>query len=419
MRKRLLLPMFLLNVFGILVFSSIDKRPERKYKKVYLIDQVEIVANSKLPESHTGRPIRITFTVDLTIGVTEGDENFMYGSRVYFNTDKQGNFYVNDWDQKRILKYDSEGQYLLTMGREGQGPGDFGNAWRPHFDIDENLYVFDLSNHRISYFSKEGNFLKLIKLPQNFTVYNIFTNGSYTAVKRIDREEKDGIHHEMTYGVYDSKFIQMGEIHRYELSPVALSGRDSKSRAQFTADILSREALKPSEFIHWLVSEDENIYLGYPSDYSIKVFNRKGRLVREIQRIYDPIKVTQKDKEHYFHIQETEFFRFIPTSEEIKKDVKKLVKFPKYKPAYQGFSLMENGWLLVKADFQAGGTTLFDVFDGKGKYIAQFKTSVATENLYFKNGKAYALAIEEYYRFIKRYHFEIQEFKGGKWVKAQ
>jgi len=39
--------------------------------------------------------------------------------------------------------------------------------------------------------------------------------------------------------------------------------------------------------------------------------------------------------------------------------------------------------------------------------------------LIFKNGKAYALAIENDYRFVKRYRYEIQEYRDNKWVKKK
>jgi len=77
----------------------------------------------------------------------------------------------------------------------------------------------------------------------------------------------------------------------------------------------------------------------------------------------------------------------------------------------------ENKWLAVIVDSIKNEYALFDIFDQEGKYITQFKSSIPVENLFFKNGKAYALAIEDDYRFVKRYNYEIQEYKDNKWVK--
>lgn len=86
---------------------------------------------------------------------------------------------------------------------------------------------------------------------------------------------------------------------------------------------------------------------------------------------------------------------------------------------------MENGWLAVIVDSRENEYTLFDIFDKEGKYIAHFRTTVPllpTEGFnehqfFFKNGKAYAVAEENEYKFVKRYSFEIQEYKDNKWVR--
>lgn len=79
---------------------------------------------------------------------------------IVFSTDEEGNFYVTDYDNHRILKYDPEGKHLLTFGREGQGPGEFRTLSVPRFDKDKNLYISDALERRMSFFDKNGNYLK-------------------------------------------------------------------------------------------------------------------------------------------------------------------------------------------------------------------------------------------------------------------
>ena len=73
---------------------------------------VKVISNPKMPQPPDGKPIFMIFEEDLSIGVREGDEKYMFGNRVYFNTDGDGNFYVTDWDRKRIQKYDPQGKAL-------------------------------------------------------------------------------------------------------------------------------------------------------------------------------------------------------------------------------------------------------------------------------------------------------------------
>jgi len=128
-------------------------------------EEVKIISNPKTPSPKNGVKIRIVFEEELFIGEEEGDENYMFGNDVFLNTDDKGNFYVGDWDRKRIQKYDPEGKYLLTIGRLGQGPGEFQNISKVRFDSGNKLYVVDISSRRISFFDHKGEFQNMIKSP--------------------------------------------------------------------------------------------------------------------------------------------------------------------------------------------------------------------------------------------------------------
>lgn len=370
---------------------------------------VEIATNPKTPKPKDGNKIRMVFEEELSIGVEEGDENYMFGGRVYFNADDEGFIYVTDWDRKRIQKFDHNGQYLLTIGRKGQGPGEFRNVWRPRFDKDNHLFVTDISNNRIHFFDRYGNFLRDKKIPQGFSCQYINSKdmiiGSYN---KIIEEDKSGTKWFISFGMFDEKFNPVKEIHKRS-SESKTTG--TKSRAQFTADIWSQDAYK-AEICHFM-TEDDILYFGYPERYEIQIFSPEGKLTKIIRREYDPIRVSKMHKKRFEKYMEDEFFRLFPRFNDIKEDVFRLMEYPKYLPAYQSFVVMENGWLFVVVDFMPEQYTLVDIFDRDGNYIAQFDARIPAENLFFKNGKAYALATENDYRFVKRYKYEIQEYKDN------
>ena len=165
------------------------------------------------------------------------------------------------------------------------------------------------------------------------------------------------------------------------------------------------------------MTDDGLLYFGYPEKYEICIFSSEGKIIKTIRREYDPMRISKKHKNNFVKSMEDDFLRLSPYPEGIKKQASQLIKYPKFKPAYQDFTLMDNGWLLVIIDSSEKDSKLIDIFDQYGKYIAQFTTSVSTNRLIFKNGKAYALAIENDYRFVKRYNYEIQEYKNNRWVK--
>jgi hypothetical protein len=412
---------FLLITF-IIIFAIANYFPKKalasEMANVQKSDEVITVSNPKTPDYKKGLKMRMVFEEELSIGVAEGDENYMFGGRVYFKTDDEGNFYVVDWDRKRIQKYDPHGKYLLTMGGKGQGPGEFINVWDPKFDKDKNLYVMDIANKRVSFFNEDGKFIKQIKVPAGLSVLGVNSRGFYFAGQSKIVEDAAMAKVITSYGLFDDKFDPISEIHRTTWESKNPSGRDAESRAKFLADIFSAEAFKPN--VTHFFAENDFIYFGYPEKYEISVYSPEGKLSKIIQREYTPLKVTKKHKENFISYLESEYFRLaVPTPDEIKKKVYQLIEYPKYIPAYQSFTLMENGWLAVVVDSIENDYTLIDIFDEEGKYIAQFQTTVPVENLFFKNGKAYALATENDYKFVKRYKLEIQEYKDKRWVKAR
>lgn len=407
-------------VFFIVIFLATNYFPKEtlaeEMNMIQKSEDVVVVSNPKIPVLKNGFKIRIVFKEELSIGEVKGDENYMFGNLVFFNTDEVGNFYVTDWDRKRVQKYDSQGKYLITIGREGQGPGEFQNLSIPRFDKDNNIYFLDVASLRISFFDKDGRFLRQIKVPSVFERLYINSINYFIAQQSKVLEDSDVFKYALIYGLFDDKFNPIVEFHRETRERKAPAGRDEKSIAEFLAYGLSEYAFK--SFINYIIDKNDYIYFGNPEKYEIHIYSPEGKLIKKIMREYEPIKVTKKDKEHFVRTWGEAFFRALPPrAAALKKKAFKLITYPQYKPAYLSFTLMENGWLLVVIDSIENKYALIDIFNKEGRYIAQFKAKIPAENLFFKNGKAYALAAGNGYKFVKRYNFEIQEYRDNRWVR--
>ncbi len=59
----------------------------------------------------------------------------------------------------RILKFDSEGNFITSWGELGFRPGQFRTPHALEFDSEGRLYVADRGNHRIQIFSQDGELL--------------------------------------------------------------------------------------------------------------------------------------------------------------------------------------------------------------------------------------------------------------------
>jgi len=242
-----------MHYFSSVVFAQ-------KGFKVEKIDGILIVSNPKTPIPKNGLKKRIIFKEELSIGVIEGDDNYMFGTKIDLNTDDEGNFYVSDYANKRIQKFDSKGKYIITIGRKGQGPGEFEYLSKVKFNNEDNLYVNDPINKRVSFFDKKGIFLRQIRIPVRFRYlaknFKDFIVGSKPDLIR----EKDVEKSVTNFGLFNNEF-----------NPIVVLCKKEEEIAQLNegnlAIAFTQDAFRPN-LIHTITAEDI-IYLGYPNIYEI------------------------------------------------------------------------------------------------------------------------------------------------------
>lgn len=89
------------------------------------------------------------------------DEEIMLYDPQYIIQDTNGDMYVVDYGAFQILRFDSEGNYIMSYGSGvGSAPGEFVSISSVQVTSDSLIYVTDPNNTRISSFSKAtGNFV--------------------------------------------------------------------------------------------------------------------------------------------------------------------------------------------------------------------------------------------------------------------
>lgn len=228
------------------------------------------------------------------------------------------------------------------------------------------------------------------------------------AVDETKEEREDGYRWETTVGLYDDKFQPLAVFHRENHEIKESGGRGEDSVAQSWAASMSEWAFRPVR--HYFLAPNDEIYFGFPSAYEIQVYSPVGKLVRIIRKDFEPSPVTARDKEQYENFQKAEFLRFMPAQfENAKKKALKLISYPKYRPAYQDFTVGDNGWLFVIVNSEGNEFTVLDVFNAEGRYIARTEAAIPSEMLCFKKGKAYAIATEDSYKSVKRFSYTVRE----------
>ncbi len=121
------------------------------------------IIESTAPAWPTGEGWTVGGEPALHIGVIEGPDEyqFMVVTGVF---EVDGRIVVGDWSGE-IRFYDDAGTFLGAFGREGQGPGEFGQlAWVRPFRVD-SIFTWDQRGRRVSVFDRDGNFARSLTFP--------------------------------------------------------------------------------------------------------------------------------------------------------------------------------------------------------------------------------------------------------------
>lgn len=98
-------------------------------------------------------------------------------------------YYINDGNQ--ILVFDIKGDFLLKLGRKGDGPGEYGIIYSIAIDIDSNL-IYISSVNKIIIFSADHNFIKENKYPMLLPYINIVDNNLLIISDEISGDFENG-----------------------------------------------------------------------------------------------------------------------------------------------------------------------------------------------------------------------------------
>lgn len=77
--------------------------------------------------------------------------------------DKDGNIYVTDTDNTRILVFDGKGKYLFKFGKRGEKRGELFTPLGIDVDEDGNIYVCDKDLHKIVIYDSEGKVIDEVR----------------------------------------------------------------------------------------------------------------------------------------------------------------------------------------------------------------------------------------------------------------
>jgi len=361
MRKYLYLTLAFFIVFSVLNQARGEKIQART------VDGVKVIENSKEPAPPKGALTKLNLKEEFSLGQGGADEE-MFSEITGLDVDNDGNIYILDRKERKIKIFDSEGKFLKQFGKEGQGPGEMNLPVSLQITSNNELVVADALNQRLTFYSLQGEFLRALSTAKALGLSLPVFDSQGNIVGQQIVPPASG----------ETKIMQEARKYDGELNPLF-------TIASIDISSIIQGKINPFQFIHFYqLGKDDSIFFANFNEYEIKVLNSEGKLVKRILKDYNPVKVTEKDKE--------EFFERLPGEADPVRD---RIEFPKEYPPYQNFTLDEQGRLFVRT-FERGKKEreyFFDVFDKEGQYIAKFPFKGDTR--VWKAQKLYAIDEDE------------------------
>jgi hypothetical protein len=367
-------------IFSVILLFASCQRDQSGWKgSIEVVDGVQTVKN---PEEPVYSGDVVGFEEDLSIGTAVGEDEYVFSRIGGIDVDDDGDVYAIDSSSAHVRVFDASGQYLWTIGRKGQGPGEFQMPGFVQVTSQGEIAVYDFQAQRLVFFSPDGTYQKQVSSARiRFPVMPIRldSHGNIVGYQVMAPPPIGGL----DIAKYDPDFEPLFAIAREE---------PNKDRRERVFDLA-----KPG--FHCAVSPKDNIIWGNSSVYELHVLSPEGQPIRIIQKKCDRLPMTAGFREKY----EKELAGLV------ERGIK--LSFPDRFPAFMDFSLDEKEWLWVRTYDRLEGEEeyySFDIFDAEGKYLARIPIRVSLDQKsVWKHNALYTIETgEEGYQMIKRFKVE-------------
>lgn len=306
----------------------------------------------------------IAETPTLDLGVVEGSTHFEFQYVSGAIRIANGNIVVANSGSDELRCFDSDGHYLWTAGRNGEGPGEFRNlGWVQRLGPD-SIAAYDRSLHRVSVFDLSGKLGRTTNLE---------------APGGVLRPTALGVLDDGTIIVQANAYVTPGTVSE-GLNPV------DGWLLRYTAGGEIGDTIAPAPPVSWFAFANgprrhiasqpfshrtvvavasNHVYVGHTSAFEIGSYDASGGPNRLFRMLTSNRPVTPDDIQNYLDIQ----LERATTAEErsAERDMVEAAPFPETFPAFASLLVDDSGRLWVE-DYRVPGDSdvTYSVFDGEG-----------------------------------------------------
>ena len=315
-----------------------------------------------------------TLEPEVSIGELDGPEEYLFGSVSSIAVDDDHNVYVLDGQADQILQYDALGDYVRTVARRGEGPGELDRADQVAFLPDGRLVVTDPRNRRVQLLGPEAGDREEWPLQDShpYGSHGLWTDTAgrtYTFHVDATATGMDA----MLDGVVivrgpDGTHLDTLPGPASDFDPPMLTA-SSKPRGPTGATGHRTEPVPFSPAAVWAGHPHGGILKGISSDYRIDLL--LGDRVLRIERAFDPIPVPPAERDHYRDSIMDMMLWMDPDWEWNGPPI------PESKPVFRRLHSGKDGRIWVElspelrsaSDISLGERIRYDVFEAGGTYL--------------------------------------------------
>ncbi len=230
---------------------------------------------------------------------------------------------------------------INNFGKKGEGPGEFLNL----FDdvglmlnvLDDKLFIN--SGNKITYYSKNGEFLKELRVKNGALLKPVGEN--YVGFRR--GSENNIVYNYVT--LFDKSFKRIKDLYK------------EKYWYQQGKEVDPVTNVRPPLYYVY-----KNLIYSRNDKGNINIFNSKGALISKTSVIFKTRKVTSEDKKKY-----DEYYRIHPVYKQAYAQLINLVIYPKSFPKIKYFDIADSN-LYVFTYIKKDNKSEIYIFDLKGKF---------------------------------------------------
>lgn len=358
-----------------------------------------------------------TLLEEVSIGVSDGAEEYMLGEVADIALGRDGSVYVLDRQVPGVRHYDASGRFLRTIGRSGSGPGEFRAMSGIATMGDGRLLLWDTGNWRLNVYAANGDFLTQWVTPSGssgsstagFSRAVLVDTAGRIVTRKTIVDARDIMNRPTVWIRYRNDGRVLDTLHApaaRETPPLsATSGR---------AAVRMGVPFAPQRFFS--MSPLGYLVAGLPDRYAFEI-HQPGRAVLSVRRDVQPATVSRAERSREQRRVEDRMHQTDPTWSWNGPAI------PETKPLYEGLEVGLDGriWVaLVKevsprvGSMRSGGVgmpgatppaprsseadqprpALYDVFEPDGRYLGQVGVPPKVSSVVRRGDQIWAVAYD-------------------------